>query len=47
VITGVNFNPTGSYSLLIGVSGKITSQSLSVQPGNTLNGSVTIRENIF
>lgn len=47
VVTGNNFDPKASHKLLISVSGKITSQSLSVQPGNTLNGSVTIRENIF
>jgi hypothetical protein len=49
VITGNNFDPKATHNnqLLITVSGKITSQSLSVQPGNTLNGSVTIRENIF
>ena len=47
VVTGNNFDPTGSHKLLIAVSGKISAQSLSVQPGNTLNGSVTIRENIF
>jgi len=47
VVTGNNFDPKASHQLLISVSGKITSQSLSVQPGNTLNGSVTIRENIF
>lgn len=49
VVTGNNFDPTGSHNrqLVIAVSGKITAQSLSVQPGNTLNGSVTIRENIF
>jgi len=48
-VTGTDFNPNSNNSrqLLITVSGKITSQSLSVQPGNTLNGSVTIRENIF
>lgn len=47
VVTGNNFDPKASYKLLIAVSGKISAQSLSVQPGNTLNGSVTIRENIF
>jgi hypothetical protein len=47
VVTGNNFNPTADYKLQISVSGKISAQSLSVQPGNTLNGSVTIRENIF
>ena len=47
VVTGNNFDPKADYKLMIAVSGKITSQSLSVQPGNTLNGSVTIRENIF
>ena len=47
VVTGNNFDPKASYKLLLTVSGKISAQSLSVQPGNTLNGSVTIRENIF
>jgi hypothetical protein len=48
-VTGNNFDPktTHNNQLVITVSGKISSQSLSVQPGNTLNGSVTIRENIF
>lgn len=46
-ITGTNFNPRIDYSFSIDVSGKITSQSLSLQPGNTLNGSVSIKENIY
>jgi hypothetical protein len=29
------------------VSGKIVGQSLTQQQGNSLNGSVTIRENIY
>jgi len=49
VVTGNNFDPKLNHNrqLHIIVTGKISAQSLSVQPGNTLNGSVTIRENIF
>ena len=49
VVTGDSFDPKADHNrqLVITVSGKISAQSLSVQPGNTLNGSVTIRENIF
>lgn len=46
-ITGSNFNPRTNYAFAIDVRGKIVSQSLSVQPGNTLNGSVTIKENVY
>lgn len=46
-ITGASFNPREDYKLAIDVSGKITSQSLTQQQGNSLNGSVTIRENIY
>jgi hypothetical protein len=46
-ITGTNFNPKTSYSFSIDVSGKITSQSLSLQPGNTLNGTVSVKENVY
>lgn len=47
VVTGESFNPRESYLFSIDVSGKVTSQSLTQQQGNSLNGSVTIRENIF
>lgn len=46
-VTGASFNPREDYLFSIDVSGKITSQSLTQQQGNSLNGSVTIRENIF
>jgi hypothetical protein len=46
-ITGQSFNPKTDYKLAIDVSGKIVSQSLTQQPGNTLNGSVSIKENIY
>ena len=46
-ITGTSFNPRTDYKLEIDVSGKIVAQSLSVQPNNTVNGSVAIRENIY
>lgn len=46
-ITGASFNPRESFAFSIDVSGKIASQSLTQQQGNSLNGSVTIRENIY
>ena len=46
-VTGASFNPRTDYKLAIDVSGKITSQSLTQQPGNTLNGSVSLKENIY
>jgi hypothetical protein len=46
-VTGTSFNPREDYKFSIDVSGKITSQSLTQQQGNSLNGSVTIRENIY
>ena len=46
-VTGTSFNPRTDYKLAIDVSGKITSQSLTQQPGNTLNGSVSLKENIY
>jgi hypothetical protein len=46
-ITGTNFNPKTNFVFEIEVSGKITSQSLTSQPNDTVNGSVTIRENIY
>jgi hypothetical protein len=46
-ITGQSFDPKTDYKLAIDVSGKIVSQSLTQQPGNTLNGSVSIKENIY
>jgi hypothetical protein len=47
VVTGESFNPRENYLFSLDVSGKVTSQSLTQQQGNSLNGSVTIRENIF
>lgn len=46
-ITGGNFNPRTNYMFEIEVSGRIAGQNLSIQPNNTLNGSVGIRENIY
>ena len=46
-ITGTSFNPRSNYVFAIDVSGKIVGQSLTQQQGNSLNGSVTIRENIY
>jgi len=46
-ITGTSFNPRENYVLGFDVKGKVTSQSLTQQQGNSLNGSVTIRENIY
>lgn len=46
-LTGTSFNPRTDYAFSIDVSGKISSQSLSQQPGNSLNGSVSIKENIY
>ncbi len=46
-ITGTNFNPKTDYAFEISISGKIGSQSLTVQPNSTVNGSVAIRENIY
>lgn len=46
-ITGSNFNPRTNYAFEIDVSGKISAQDLRIEPNNTVNGSVTIRENIY
>ena len=46
-ITNASFNPRTDYKFEIEVSGKIVAQNLSVQPNNTVNGSVAIRENIY
>ena len=46
-VTGASFDPRQNYVFAIDVRGKITSQSLTQQQGNSLNGSVTILPGIF
>lgn len=47
LVTGVNFNPLTDYRFGLDITGKITSQNLSMQPGRTLEGSINFRSNVF
>lgn len=41
------FNPMADYKVAIDILGKVTSQNLSMQPNQVLQGNVSIVENIF
>lgn len=42
-----NFNAATDYRFMLGITGKVNNQSLSMQPGRTTEGNLQIVENIF
>jgi hypothetical protein len=42
-----SFDPSQDYRFMIGITGKINSQSLSMQPSKVVDGQISIMENLF